>query len=59
MSPVTKFSDRSLFGAKTLYSSMLAGNPAFSPSSFDLLETQVLTSSAGECDFFFSFYLCC
>lgn len=33
------------------YSSVLAGNAAFSPGAYDLLETQVLTSSATYVDF--------
>lgn len=33
------------------YSSVLAGNAAFSPSSYDLLETQVLSSSASSVTF--------
>lgn len=33
------------------YSSVLAGNAAFSPSSFDLLESQVLTSSSASVTF--------
>ena len=33
------------------YSSMLAGNTAFSPGSYDLLETQVLSSSASSVTF--------
>lgn len=46
-----KLSSRSLFGARTTYSSMLVGNTAYSPSSFDLLETQVLTSPATSITF--------
>ncbi len=46
-----KLSSRSLFGARTTYSSMLVGNTAYSPSSFDLLETQVLGSSTASVTF--------
>lgn len=33
------------------YSSMLAGNPAFIPTDFDLLETQILSSSVSSVTF--------
>lgn len=47
MTPVFPLSSSS-FGDYQRYLSMLAGNDAFSPSAYDLLETEILASSAGE-----------
>lgn len=46
-----KLSSRSLFGARTTYSSMLVGNTAYSPSSFDLLETVTLSGTQSSVTF--------
>ncbi len=51
MAPVSKFSDSDLFGTKTFYASMLAGNPVFVDASFDLIETTVLSGSASSITF--------
>lgn len=48
--PIKSLSQSSLTNFQK-YSSMLAGNAAFSPSAYDLLETQVLTSSASSVTF--------
>lgn len=53
MTPVYKLSDaRSLTGTATYYSSMLAGNAAFNPSSsYDLLQTEYLSANATTIEF--------
>ena len=48
--PIKSLSQSSLLNFEK-YSSMLAGNDPFSPSAYDLLETQVLASSASSVTF--------
>ena len=48
--PIKSLSQSSLLNFQK-YSSMLAGNDPFSPSAYDLLETQVLASSAASVSF--------
>ena len=48
--PIKRLTQSSLLDLEK-YSSMLAGNTAFSPNSFDLLETTVLSSEASSVTF--------
>ena len=48
--PIKSLSQSSLLSFQK-YSSLLAGNPAYSPGSYDLLETEILTGSQASVTF--------
>lgn len=51
MTPVYKLSANSVKNGRTVYGSMLAGNTAFNPSSFESIATVSLSSAASDVTF--------